>query len=162
MMAVKPLQSDRDVVSRQVNAESRKVEELRQLIVLWRLFVLLSQRVVNKRHEAILLFLSPDRLQTNYQDECVLAEMLDKIKDRYRSALETGIFSLKDGKIRKNCRLAKQHEAITLLWKEHFNSEFSLPNFVATLPYSMEVAHKLFLITIFWRSPELTIDRSGS
>ena len=56
MMAVKPLQSDRDVVLTQVNPESRKVEELRQLIVLWRLYVLLSQRVVNKRHEAILLF----------------------------------------------------------------------------------------------------------
>ena len=162
MMAVKPLQSDRDVVSRQVNPESRKVEELRQLIVLWRLFVLLSQRVVNKRHEAILLFLSPDRLQTNYQDECVLAEMLDEIKDRYRSALETGIFSRKDGKIRKNCRLAKQYEALTPVWKEHFEFKFSLPKFVAALPYSMEVAHDFFRRTIFWRSPELTINRSGS
>jgi len=144
MMAVKPLQSDRDVVSTQVNPESRKVEELRQLIVLWRLYVLLSQRVVNKRHEAILLFLSPDRLHTNYQDECVLAEMLDEIKDRYRSALETGIFSRKDGKIRKNCRLAKQYEALTPVWKEHFEFKFSLPEFVAALPYSMEVAHELF------------------
>ena len=39
--------------------------------------------------------------------------MLDEIKDRYRLALETGIFSQKDGKIRKNCRLAKQYEALT-------------------------------------------------
>ncbi len=51
------------------------------MILPWRLL----QCANSKRLEAILLFLSLDCLQTKYQDKCVLAEILDKIKERYQT-----------------------------------------------------------------------------